>query len=541
MPTMPPMPTLPPTLELPTIPPLPTPDLSGLTSIAPIDIAGAQDAVSAATDSMSDAASSAAASVSDAASSAIDTLKDSTPTLAPGTLPGLPAPADVAQEVTSSTGGGSSTDKYNRAENDHPFFIPVLGHILESAAGAKPFCIPMVGLIFGASMMQVPSIATWGKLVLYFGAQSFMNIFMSWVLGTHITIEKGTTLRNGEIQNTDLKGCPAAFALTALQQVVSFVMFMTFFVAVYNTKYRYMPKHLTTTFEYISVFVFGCVFAANIALNNFSLCYISIAVNLIIRSCLPLTTYLSQQGLSTFGLYQRKPFRLLEIILMVLGVFCATFYIYADFEGKMKFDSRLIGVLACLASLLCGSLNLALAGVLGDTKLNTLDTVAYMAIPATIFLAPLIFLYSKPVPDSWVQISQGQPMTDWQIIQEMWYYNKTMVGWLFISGIFSFMYNICQFNIVHTLSPSATAFGGNFNKAALTFMTLLLPFLQTKPNPPAPYIEFQWIALLLNIYAFSHYSYLQIKAKMDAAKAHVEMEEDSESSDEEEGGSGSDE
>merc|ERR1719433_487744 len=106
--------------------------------------------------------------------------------------------------------------------------------------------------------------------------------------------------------------------------------------------------------------------------------------------------------------------------------------------------------------------------------------------------------------------------------------------WLFLSGFFSFMYNICQFTIVHTLSPSATAFGGNFNKAALTFMTLLLPFLQTKPNPPMPYIAWEWVALFCNIVAFSFYSYLQIQAKKEAeACAHKQMPE-AESDDDEE-------
>eukprot|EP00416_Gambierdiscus_australes_P022667 CAMPEP_0171057610 /NCGR_PEP_ID=MMETSP0766_2-20121228/1942_1 /TAXON_ID=439317 /ORGANISM="Gambierdiscus australes, Strain CAWD 149" /LENGTH=76 /DNA_ID=CAMNT_0011512777 /DNA_START=53 /DNA_END=279 /DNA_ORIENTATION=+ len=52
---------------------------------------------------------------------------------------------------------------------------------------AKPFIIPIVGLIAGAVMMNVPKVSTVGKLVLYFGAQSFMNIYMGWVMRTHVT------------------------------------------------------------------------------------------------------------------------------------------------------------------------------------------------------------------------------------------------------------------------------------------------------------------------------------------------------------------
>merc|ERR1711994_1068102 len=135
-----------------------------------------------------------------------------------------------------------------------------------------------------------------------------------------------------------------------------------------------------------------------------------------------------------------------------------------------------------------------------------------MAIPAALFLAPIVFFVSKEVPGEWKKVGQGS-MTDWEIIQVTWEYSGSTIFWLFFSGVFSFMYNICQFTIVHTLSPSATAFGGNFNKAALTFMTLLCPFLQTKANPDMPYILWEWLALICNIIAFSMYSYLQILKK----------------------------
>merc|ERR1740122_133949 len=167
-------------------------------------------------------------------------------------------------------------------------------------------------------MMQMPKVADAGKLVLYFGAQSFMNIFMGWVMGTHVTVPKGTTLEDGQIMKHDLTGCPAGFALTAMQQMVSFVVFMIYFGAVYFTPYRYTPKKLNTLFEVFCVIIFGCVFALNIALNNFSLGYISIAVNLIIRSCLPLSTFVSQQGLAMVGLYPFKPCKIKEISLMVI-------------------------------------------------------------------------------------------------------------------------------------------------------------------------------------------------------------------------------
>merc|ERR1719331_292372 len=159
---------------------------------------------------------------------------------------------------------------------------------------------------------------------------------------------------------------------------------------------------------------------------------------------------------------------------------------------KSESSNMILGVVMCIASLLCGSLNLALAGVLGETKLNVYDTVAYMAIPATVFLLPIAYFVQKPVPGMWPHVFHRDTMSDWEILVGVWDLNKQTIAWLFLSGVFSFIYNIIQFSIVHTLSPSATAFGGNFNKAALVFLTLLLPFLRVHELPGAPYIYIIW-------------------------------------------------
>jgi len=408
----------------------------------------------------------------------------------------------------------------------------------------KPFIIPIVGLLVGAGMMQVEKVAIAGKLVLYFGAQSFMNIFMGWVFRTHVTVPKGFLLPNNQTLEEDLHGCPVGFALTAFQQVISFLCFLVLFALLYSTPYKITPKKITTVTEVVSICIFGCVFAMNIALNNFSLGYVSIAVNLIIRSCLPLTTFVSQQTLALFKLYPFKPCKPLEISLMVCGVFCAGAFTTAKIMGSSTShnsgSNQVLGVIMCICSLLCGSVNLALAGVLGEMKLSVYDTVAYMSLPAFTFLIPFC-LIPKPVPGAWPHVFGFNRASDFDILKKVAQISpKTF--WLFaLSGIFSFAYNIIQFSIVHTLSPSATAFGGNFNKAALVFLTLLLPFLQVHKLPGAPYIYWIWAAVLGNVAAFSAYSYLQILAKREREKAENEQkdpmlqeEDDDEDEDEDE-------
>merc|ERR1712032_146949 len=388
----------------------------------------------------------------------------------------------------------------------------------------------------------------------YFGAQSFMNIFMGWIFRTHVTLPAGTMMNGVVVVDKDLHGCPVGFALTAMQQFISFFCFIILYLALYATPHRITPKKISSVKEVISIIIFGSVFAMNIALNNFSLGYVSIAVNLIIRSCLPLTTFLSQQGLALFKLYPFKPCKFLEIMLMVAGVFCACAFTVAKILGSggknHEGSNQVLGCIMCIASLLCGSVNLALAGVLGEMKLSVYDTVAYMSVPAFLFLLPFC-LIQKPVPGLWPQVLNTTSASDFTIL--MWTArNAPSTFELFVlSGIFSFIYYIIQFTIVHTLSPSATAFGGNFNKAALVFLTLLLPFLQVHALPKFPYNLVIWMAVIGNVAAFSVYSYLQILAKRKAAKEkekeamlqkrdmlaneEEEEEEDEEEEDEEEG------
>merc|ERR1719436_710265 len=90
-----------------------------------------------------------------------------------------------------------------------------------------------------------------GKLVLYFGAQSFMNVYMSFLMRKSVVIPSGTKIEEtGEIVEKDLTGFPAGFALTALQQVISFAVFGVGFALFYFTPYKYVPKRLTSKFEF---------------------------------------------------------------------------------------------------------------------------------------------------------------------------------------------------------------------------------------------------------------------------------------------------
>jgi len=382
----------------------------------------------------------------------------------------------------------------------------------------RPFIIPVAGLAMGCAMMAIPRTSgTAGKLALYFGAQSFMNIFMGWFMRTHVPMSRGGTLPNGQVLLDDLHGCPLGFALTAVQQVVSFFCFVVVYSCLYFTPYKIRPKKITSLYEVLCICLFGCVFALNIALNNFSRSYISIGLNLVIRSCLSLTTFLTEQGLAKLGLYNAKPHKPLEVALLVAGVVCAAAFTLAKIlsvsDGGQPDSSMILGVLVCVLSLLCGSLNMALAGVLGEMKLSVYDTVAYTSIPAALFLLPLVLFFKKPVTGGWEQVFETSLASDLEIFLKVVMVTPRTLALLLLSGIFAFTYNIVQLSTVQALSPSSTAFGGNFNKAALVLLTMIVPALQVHSLPGRPWIFIIWAAVLGNIVAFACYSYLQIHDK----------------------------
>ena len=206
----------------------------------------------------------------------------------------------------------------------------------------------------------------------------------------------------------------------------------------------------------MTVIVFSSTFVLNIALNNYSLSIVSLSINLIIRSCLPLSTYISQTLFGSWAGVDVRRASPLEMLLMVLGTFCAVVAVYAKSQSKQDgaSDNLFLGVFVCVMSLFSGSMNLALAGLLGSkAELNALDTTLYMAVPAVIFLLGPIFLMRHPV--EWP--NQGN-VTDWEIVLRVWSLRPTMMLLVVLSGVFSSFYNVLQYSIVQSLSAAYTAF-----------------------------------------------------------------------------------
>jgi len=314
-----------------------------------------------------------------------------------------------------------------------------------------------------------------------------------------------------------LRGFPAAFAVTALQQLASFLLLLLLFGALWCTPWQYRPKMLSTRFEFITVICFSLAFTVNIALNNFSLMLLPISVNLIIRSCAPLTTFAAQQIMARMFNEPIKDSNLLELVCMVVGVGCAAIAVFAKNAASGPDENPdtanlFLGILVCIASLFSASLNMALAGVLGTSlKMNPIDTTLYMSLPSFVFLLLPVFLLAHP--SEW----PGDPRTDWSILCTVAELNPGVIGLALLSGAFALTYNALQFAIVQTMSATHAAFASNFNKAATIAIAMVVGLETVRLNSAG---RLMLMGIVGNIAAFTVYSMLKANGKKaDGQKA----------------------
>jgi len=360
----------------------------------------------------------------------------------------------------------------------------------------KELAVPIAAILVGFAALQTEATKLLGKLALFFGAQTFMNLYMKAVLSKSVVSNE-----------LGMAGVPAAFAITAIQQLVSFVLLGIGTLGSQLTPWAYTPKKLTTPRQLGMVLCFSLSFTLNIALNNFSLSMLDISVNLIIRSVAPLTTLIVQIVFTRcLGSKSLEP---VEIGLMVAGALCGLVAVVAKGHGLSSAadSSHLIwGGFICLFSLFSAGMELVLAGLLGSgLGLNPIDTTFYMAIPVALLLMVPIFTVAHPV--AWA--GHGM-LTDFQVLKEVIKLSPGTFGLALLSGVFAMAYNILLYNIVQTLSPAFSAFTSNFNKAATIALSVLLGF---EALPAAPWGMVQVFGIVGNMVAFTAYGLYKVRPK----------------------------
>jgi len=359
-----------------------------------------------------------------------------------------------------------------------------------SAGFLKQAAPPAIALSAGLLLYFSGGPETPAILMIYFGAQTGMNLYMKNVLSRIIVDEE-----------LGRKGLPIGFLLTSIQQFVAFFAFCLFQVVGRIFSYDYEVKQLKTRKEY--VVCFSVAFALNIGLNNFSLSLVAISINMIIRSCLPLSTAISDLMLGLFLGERKKTLGPTKWLLMLAGVGFAGLASYAKTQSKQSAEESaalLLGIIVLIASIFAGAANMVLASLLGTSmKLNPLDTTYYMALPAGFTLLLPSLLVKHPV-SAWPNTGA---MTDWQILQEVMTVKPSVLLPVVVSGVLSFAYNSLQYYMVHKLSPTHATFAGNFNKAATIALSLTLGL---EALPPGNFGYLFLFAVVGNIASFTAFS-----------------------------------
>jgi hypothetical protein len=376
---------------------------------------------------------------------------------------------------------------------------------------AKELSISVICIVLGIAMFfMAGKLKTPGLLLVFFGAQTAMNMYMKAVFSSSVV------WANPDVGDSPWLGFQASFFVTAMQQVGSFVIFWAVYGPVKLAgRTNYSIKVLESRKEVIAVPCFAASFTCNIALNNFSLMLMPLTLNLIIRSCLPLSTFLAQWILKKMETGEGKPIKPLEIGLMALGVAMAGVCAWAQVSAKAEAEAAegkdakgggetsriLLGIIVCVVSLFAGSANLALAGLLGTSvKLDSAGTVVYNSIPAAVILLPLILTVAHPIKWSGYE---GVPKTDFWVASQVWTHSKSTFAFAASSSLASLVYNILQFGIVQYLSATHVAFAGNFNKAATIPLAILVGIDKLPQGKWGPIMI---IGAIINIGAFTAYN-----------------------------------
>jgi len=371
---------------------------------------------------------------------------------------------------------------------------------------AKELSISVICIVLGSVMfLAAGKLKTPGLLLVFFGAQTGMNMYMKAVFSSSVVWASPP----GE--GAPWLGFQASFFVTSMQQVGSFVIFWAVYGPAKLTGCtNYSIKVLENKKEVIAVLCFAASFTCNIALNNFSLMLMPLTLNLIIRSCLPLSTFGAQWILKKMETGEGKPVKPLEIGLMALGVAMAGVCAWAQVSAKAEMEDKssgggetsriMLGIVVCIVSLFAGSANLALAGLLGTSvKLDSAATVVYNSIPAACILFPLLFLVAHPIGWS----GQDGPRTDFWVASQVWTHSKSTFAFAASSSLASLIYNILQYGIVQYLSATHVAFAGNFNKAATIPLAILVGI---DSLPQGKWGPIMIIGAIINIGAFAAYN-----------------------------------
>ncbi|CAK0905277.1 unnamed protein product [Prorocentrum cordatum] len=144
--------------------------------------------------------------------------------------------------------------------------------------------VSWLALVLGGGVFVIlPRCQTLAQLLLFVGAQNFMNLsYMKAILSIHTVSQDRLNMRSFQ----------ALLVLTAMQQLVGFLFLALAILVSQLTPWAYRPHTIVSKDQAFAVMALAVCFTLNIALNNFSLSLLDMSVNVLVRSTSPLMSLL---------------------------------------------------------------------------------------------------------------------------------------------------------------------------------------------------------------------------------------------------------
>ncbi|CAE7258862.1 erh [Symbiodinium microadriaticum] len=388
--------------------------------------------------------------------------------------------------------------------------------VLVSPMIFETLCVPALALAIGSVLQQYPGTQSSGLLVSFFGAQTAMNLYMKQVF-SNLRMPGG------------FKGVPAPFAITAIQQLVSFIVLAVGLQAARCFGYQVNCRRLESRREVGCVLLLALAFVGNIGLNNLSLSILDISVHLIIRTAGALVNlaleFVAQPILTKFTGHDAKwpQVNCRDLVLTIVGTFFAGLVICSklqSFASASSASNYYVGIGVCCLSMVASGIELIVVRTLSShLKMNALEAIMNMSLPASLLLLLPVFFFRHSV--SW---PVSPHLTDWEVMKTVWRTSKLGIALGVLSGFFATLYNVMLYTLSSSFQSHVISMAGNFNKVALMFLSI---YLGMELLPDRPWGEVMIAGIAGNGVAFMVMGILksqEAKAQETATSAAVKAE-----------------
>ncbi|KAL0478095.1 UDP-galactose transporter [Acrasis kona] len=223
------------------------------------------------------------------------------------------------------------------------------------------------------------------------------------------------------------------------------------------------------------------LFSANILLGNFSLSFVSVAFNQIVKSSVPAWSAF----LSFIFLDERLSWRVYASVVLVVGGVAGSCATDVEFETFGFLLTMFSSVTTAVQTIMVGKL------LSGKNKLNSLNLVFNMAPPSALMLIPFALYFETlpfTTPNTWL---------NWKYVGD-----AVSVIILVGSGLIAFALNWSTFIVVNNTSPLTLNVAGNL-KVIITVGLSVLLF-----NSPVSFLNI--LGCLVAVVGVTLYNYFKV-------------------------------